>query len=113
MQGWQDVGAVADFQAGTGRRVEVDGESVVVFSGAGHLYAVLDSCPHAGMPLAGAQCRGTVITCAFHNFAYDLRTGRNIDYPYDEPGLRKLQLRVQDGRVLIGRRSQRPASPKT
>lgn len=101
MQGWQDVGAAADFKAGVGRRVEVGGESVVVFRAADELHAVLDACPHAGMPLAKAQCRGTVITCAFHNYAYDLRTGRNIDYPYDEPPLRRLRLRVEGDRVFI------------
>jgi nitrite reductase/ring-hydroxylating ferredoxin subunit len=110
MPHWHDVGPLADFPAGAGKPVQVGGDKAVIFSASGQLYAVLDCCPHAGMPLVDATCHGTILKCPFHGYAYDLRTGRNIDYPYDEPPLRRLRIRIEDSRVLVEARPKPLAS---
>ncbi len=43
--------------------VEVGGEKVALFNVAGTLYAVSDTCTHAGGPLSEGEVDGTVVTC--------------------------------------------------
>jgi nitrite reductase/ring-hydroxylating ferredoxin subunit len=39
-------------------------------------YALDNACPHRGGPLGEGAVTGTVVTCPWHGFTVDLRTGR-------------------------------------
>ncbi|MEM6331746.1 MAG: Rieske 2Fe-2S domain-containing protein [Planctomycetota bacterium] len=59
---------------------------------------VADECPHAGLPLGGGDLTGRVITCPYHGYAFDVRSGRNIDYADDEP-LTTFPVRIEGDKV--------------
>jgi len=62
---------------GAGTFVEAAGRELAVFrlDGTGR-FAVLDnSCPHASGNLSGGSLAGTVVTCPWHQWAFDVTTG--------------------------------------
>jgi 3-phenylpropionate/trans-cinnamate dioxygenase ferredoxin subunit len=61
---------------------------------------VANVCPHAGLPLGEGDLRGRVLTCPYHGYAYDTKTGRNVDYADDDP-LAVYPTRVEAGVVQV------------
>lgn len=71
----------ADVPPGTGKTVEVGDKVVALFNCGGCYYAIDDTCPHQGGPLGEGELQGTVVTCPWHEWRYDVRTGVNADDP--------------------------------
>ncbi len=46
----------------------------------GRIHALSGLCPHQWKPLSGARVWGGLLTCPWHNYQYDIRTGEN-HYP--------------------------------
>lgn len=76
------AGALADIFADADRAVlslERAGarvEEVLVIRARGHLYALVNRCPHLDRALDDARVRGRVLTCRGHGRSYNLRSGR-------------------------------------
>lgn len=81
-------------------RVEAGGTSVLLVSLDNQVYALLDTCMHAGCSLAGGKVEGTSIICPCHGSQYDLRDGRVINGPatMNQP---RLDVRTQDGTIEV------------
>jgi nitrite reductase (NADH) small subunit len=75
------VGKVGDVRAGEGRVVEVPGASLALFNVEGAFYAIDNSCPHRGGPLGEGDLDGTVVTCPWHAWRWDVTTGANANNP--------------------------------
>jgi 3-phenylpropionate/trans-cinnamate dioxygenase ferredoxin subunit len=103
------VCTVADIPANRGRPAFADGRLVVLFKVDGEIFALDDSCPHAGSSLAAGRFDGRTVTCPGHGLRFDVRTGRmpGVD------GLRATSYPVQvsDGEVLVGIESGAASSP--
>ncbi len=73
---WHEVMPLSQLAPGAARVVKVAGYQVAVFrTEAGDVYAVDNRCPHEGYPLAQGWVKGCVLTCAWHNYKFDLRNG--------------------------------------
>lgn len=76
------AGTVADVFGDADRAVlclERDGapvEELLVLRMRGHLFAVVNRCPHLGRELGDARVHGHVLTCRGHGKSYSLRSGR-------------------------------------
>src|SRR4051794_36097436 len=58
------------------RAITLCGEKLVLVRDQGKAYALHDRCPHRGVPLSEGKCQFPgLITCAYHGWCYDLRTG--------------------------------------
>ena len=94
------VCTVGDIPANRGRPAFAEGRLVVLFKVAGEIFALDDSCPHAGSSLAAGRFDGRTVTCPGHGLRFDVRTGciPAVD------GLRATIYPVQlsDGEVLVG-----------
>jgi nitrite reductase/ring-hydroxylating ferredoxin subunit/uncharacterized membrane protein len=66
----------------------------------GAIHAVEEWCTHLGGPLADGQLDGTVVTCPWHGSRFDLATGEPLNGPATV-SLRRLETRVQDGRIEV------------
>lgn len=75
------VGGAGDVPPGEGRVVEVEGRSVAVFNVDGHYYAIDNVCPHRGGPLGEGDLDGAVVSCPWHAWRWDVRTGANTNNP--------------------------------
>lgn len=62
------------------------------------LFALDDRCPHEGYPLAKGFVNGCVVTCRWHAFRYDLRTGRCL---VGDEHARTYPVRVREGVVEL------------
>ncbi len=55
--------------------VEAFGERVRLVEIAGSIHAHVATCPHLGGPLAEAKVEGGTVTCPWHGYAFDVRSG--------------------------------------
>jgi nitrite reductase (NADH) small subunit len=69
------VAAVNDVPPGSGKEVIVEGRVVALFNVAGTFYALDGVCPHAGGPLGEGMLAGSVVTCPWHGWQFDVTTG--------------------------------------
>lgn len=108
MAKWIDIGSINDIPEG-GKTIAHAGQHELVLcrpaagsvgGGEGDIQAVVNICPHAGMPIGDGELQGCVLTCPYHGYAYHVATGRNIDYP-DDPPLQRLPVRITDGRIEV------------
>ncbi len=100
MADWTRVAPLAEFPPGSRRRVELDGEWVLVFNLGGAFYAIEDLCSHDGGDLAGGELDGCDIVCPRHGARFDIRTGMVTAPPAYEP-IAPLPTRVEAGWVEI------------
>jgi nitrite reductase/ring-hydroxylating ferredoxin subunit len=100
MAKWVEVAASQELGVGTRKCVTADGRPVVVCNVEGRLFAFQNVCPHAGLPLGEGELAGKVIICPFHGYAYDIESGRNVDFDGDVP-LPRFPVRCEDGRIEV------------
>lgn len=101
MANWIDLGPTGDFATDPHQCLTVDGHPLVVLHHQGQYYVLENTCPHAGLPLGEGQCQGLVLTCPFHGYSYNIRTGQNVDFPDVEMPVGTYQTRVEDGRLWV------------
>jgi nitrite reductase (NADH) small subunit len=65
----------------------------------GEIIAVDGVCPHAGGPLGDGHLEGCTLTCPWHGWSYDLRTGQSM--VVDDVALRRYPVEVVDGMVVL------------
>jgi nitrite reductase (NADH) small subunit len=79
MADYVKVATTGEIPSGSGMTVEVADKPIAVFNCAGTFYAIDDTCPHQGGPLGEGELDGTIVTCPWHEWRYDVRTGVNTD----------------------------------
>jgi nitrite reductase/ring-hydroxylating ferredoxin subunit len=69
----------------------------------GRVYALDDTCVHAGCSLAGGALEGMVVTCPCHGSQYDIRDGRVVNGPatMNEPSY---DVQIVNGMVEVRQR---------
>jgi nitrite reductase (NADH) small subunit len=77
MANWTRVASVTDCPPDTAREFVVRDRIVAVFHVAGQFYAMDGICPHQGGPLGKGQLADARITCPWHGWRLDVRTGRH------------------------------------
>jgi nitrite reductase (NADH) small subunit len=75
------VAGAGELAPGEGRVVEAGGRAIAVFNVDGQYYAVDNTCPHRGGPLAEGDLEGAVVSCPWHAWRWDVRTGANVNNP--------------------------------
>ena len=77
LEGWVRVLDLDDVPPGSVVEVLVGERPVAVANVDGTVLAVDGTCPHAGGPLGDGVLDGGVLTCPWHGWGWDLRTGRS------------------------------------
>ena len=67
---------VADVAPGTGKAVIVGEREIALFNVGGRFYALDNTCPHQGGPLAEGWLDGAVVTCPWHAWTFKLSDGK-------------------------------------
>ncbi len=73
------VAKLSELTVGTAKTVEVNGKEIALYNVDGKIYATDNTCLHQGGPLGEGTLQGYVITCPWHMWEYDVRTGENLD----------------------------------
>jgi nitrite reductase/ring-hydroxylating ferredoxin subunit len=69
------VATTDELPPGSRKTVVVGEREVALFNVAGTFYAIDNTCPHQGGPLGEGWLEGTIVTCPWHAWCFDLRTG--------------------------------------
>jgi len=75
------VCSILDLGPGQGKAVEIGDKQIAVFNVEGSFHAIDNVCRHRNGPLAEGEVEGTVVTCPWHGWTYDVTTGVSPDDP--------------------------------
>jgi nitrite reductase (NADH) small subunit len=97
---WIAIGYINDIPPRGARCVKTPQGKIAVFrTSDDQVFAIEDRCPHKGGPLSQGIVHGTAVTCPLHNWVISLETGEALGA--DEGKVRTIELRVEDGRILL------------
>lgn len=104
---WRWVGRVADFPPGSARSVRIGQRRVAVFRVGAEWFALEDVCAHMRARLSEGSVCGHEVTCGWHGWKFDLRSGRSLTKSWAR--VRTFQVRVEAGEVWLGPPGADPA----
>lgn len=98
---WVDVAVADDLRDGAARvAVLDDGKEVALFRVDGEFYVLDNYCDHMGGPLGEGALNGCIVSCPWHGWQFDVRTGGFAVNP-KESVQAVYPVRVQNGRVQV------------
>ncbi len=75
------VAATDELAPGSGMVAEVKDKSIALFNVGGTFYAIDNTCIHRGGPLGEGELEGEVVTCPWHAWEYNVKTGVSVNNP--------------------------------
>lgn len=64
-----------------GKLVNAGGQNIALFKVGEDYYAIENTCPHTGGPLAEGAVEGEVVTCPWHGSRFNIKTGALLAPP--------------------------------
>ena len=101
MGNFQPVCALDELVEGQGRTFHVNGQAIGLFRKGSEVFALDDSCPHAGASLSRGYVEGDVVRCRIHHWGFRLRDGVYVDEDNPRCNARVVPVRVVDGQVEV------------
>ena len=112
---WIKACAEADLPQGARKRVQIEGNDILILWHEDQIHAVSNKCPHMGLPLEkGKVTDENTLVCPWHKSAFDLDTGDVKAWSPWPPGLGKLlgclkketalkifPAKVENGEILV------------
>jgi len=93
--------STADLAEGQGKVVQAGGKAIAVFNVGGTVYAIDNTCVHRGGPLGEGILEGSVVTCPWHMWEYDVRTGEKVGAPTMKVATYPVQVEGADIKVAV------------
>jgi nitrite reductase/ring-hydroxylating ferredoxin subunit len=93
------VAGVDEVPPGEARVVEAEGRALAVVNVGGAFFAIDNACGHRGGPLGEGNVEGAVLTCPWHAWRWDVRTGANVNNPAVK--LACYPVTVENGALLV------------
>ena len=87
-----------DIAPGTGKTLTVGGKEIALFNVDGNFYAIDNTCPHRGGPLGEGELEGCAVTCPWHAWTFDLKTGESLT---DDLKVTCYETKVEGETVLV------------
>jgi nitrite reductase (NADH) small subunit len=98
-QNFVRVAGLGDVAPGGALVVAIDRYDVALFNVEGDIHAYENVCPHQGGPIGEGWIEGGVVTCPWHAWRFDLRSGKMT--LGDFARLRRFDVRIDGGDVLV------------
>jgi nitrite reductase (NADH) small subunit len=90
---------IEEVHRGSGKRVVIYGEEIVLFRVGDEVCAILNVCPHQKFQkLHEGLFENGIVTCPMHGWAYDVRTGISTNA---DGRLKTFPVEVKDGKVIV------------
>ena len=96
---WIRLAPAGELPPGHAACADVDGRAIAIFHTGAGFYAVDNDCLHMSGPLCEGVVDGTVVTCPWHAWRYDLRTGDRVDRRGSSLDVHAVE--VQDGWIVV------------
>jgi nitrite reductase (NADH) small subunit len=99
MANWIRLTRAADCPPGTAQELVAGDRIVALFNVDGEFFALDGVCPHQGGPLGQGELSGCVVTCPWHGWQFDVRSGQHqISSQIVQP---RFELRVDGEWILV------------
>jgi nitrite reductase (NADH) small subunit len=95
------VAGTGDVAPGSGMVAEVNGQSIAVFNVDGTFYAIDNTCVHRGGPLGEGEVEGDTVTCPWHAWQYNVKTGISLNNPSASVKTYQVKIEGSDVKVLV------------
>ena len=93
------VARIEELPPGTLKAVRLGDDAIALAHCNGGIYAVQADCVHLHGPLAEGHLEGCILTCPWHGWQYDVRTGENeFDLAIK---LRTYDVQVENGEIRV------------
>ncbi|MGE3166953.1 MAG: Rieske (2Fe-2S) protein [Planctomycetota bacterium] len=89
----------ASVLAGSGTVVRAGNHEVAVFQVGAEYHAIDNRCPHNGGPLARGFCDGQYVYCPWHDWGFDVTTGKSVGFP--EVAVAHYRVQVEGADLVI------------
>ncbi len=93
------VGRTSAFAPGAGTMVVVHGRHVALFRLEDGFHAIDNLCLHRAGPLCDGDISGGVVTCPWHGWSYEIKTGTLVQDP--RVGVSKHEIRVNGEEITV------------
>ena len=90
---------VSEIPAGSIKEVLVGGTPLALANVDGTFYAISNACLHRGGPLGQGQLEGSVVTCPWHGWQFDVKTGKAVMNP--NAGVGCIRTEVQGDEIYV------------
>ncbi len=91
--------ALEDVPPNTAKVAVVNGKEIALFNVDGAFHAIDNACSHQSGPLAEGELEGTVVTCPWHAWEFDVTSGKPATG--EGEGVGCYPCRVEGGSVLV------------
>lgn len=106
---WTPACSLTELEVGGARVFRHAGKQIALFrTGEAEVFAVDNHCPHEGYPLVQGYVKDCVLTCAWHNFKFELNGGRCIKGDED---VRTWPLRISGTQLEVDVAAAEDATP--
>ena len=95
---WVRASAVDDIRVGGARSFAYLDKRIALFRTPGGVFASDNRCPHQGYALVRGDVKDGVLTCAWHNWKFELGTGT---CRYGGENIRTYPVQIRDGQVFV------------
>jgi nitrite reductase/ring-hydroxylating ferredoxin subunit len=104
------VCTAAEIEEGRARiAILPDGDRVAVFRHEGAFSAISNACAHQNGPLGEGRILDCLVTCPWHGFQYDVRTGRS-PAPFTEQ-VPTYRVKLEGGVIYVDPIANPPGTP--
>ena len=99
MPNFVKVASSGDLKPGENKVVDVNGTEVALFNVDNEFFAISNTCLHRGGPLGEGFLEGDTVTCPWHGWKYNVKTGANAMIPTAK--VANYQVKVEGNDVLV------------
>lgn len=90
---------VSELKPGDSKVVNVNGTEVALFNVDGEFFATTNTCLHRGGPLGEGMLDGDVVTCPWHGWRFNVKTGISPVMPTAK--IATYQVKVEGNDVMV------------
>lgn len=96
---WIPVLNESELPPGTGTEIVTADRIIALFNVNGRIYALDGVCPHQGGPLGKGTLRECIVSCPWHGWEFDVRSGQSmLSASICQPSI---AVRVEAGTILV------------
>ena len=99
MPNFVKVAMVSELKPGENKVVNVNGEEIALFNVNGEFFATGNTCPHRGGPLGEGYLEGDVVTCPWHGWRFNVKTGVSLVMPTAK--VQSYNVKVENNEVFV------------
>ena len=95
------MATLQELPLGASKEVEFEGRVFALFNVDGEISVIDGICPHQGGPLADGVLEGTKVTCPWHGWEFDIRTGKTPLGPKIKQAVYEVKIEGADVLVAV------------